>query len=133
MRLLIVSFALVFLRILLGGVLLSVFAGQTVSGGVLSPLLWLAIPDFLCFALGAAVAAVFFRDEKVFPSSIIVALWATMLFFVWNLFTSSVSVSGGLGLLAASTPYIGSFMGVVLGWGATLFVSGLLRKTQQAR
>jgi hypothetical protein len=99
-RLLIISVALVLLRVLLGGVLVALSAGQAVSRGIWSPLLWLAIPDFLCFALGAAVAAVFFRNEKVFPSSIIVAIYATAMFFVWNLFTSSVSVSGGIGLLA---------------------------------
>ena len=130
MRLLIVSLAVVLLRVLLGGVLLSLFEGQTASGGIWGPLLWLAIPDFLCFALGAAVATIFFRNERVFPSSIIVAICATVLFFVWNLFTSSVSVSGGVGLLAASTPYIGSFMGIVFGWSATAFVSGALRKTR---
>ena len=128
MRLPIVSLALVLLRVLLGGVLLSLFEGQTVSEGVWSPLLWLAIPDFLCFALGATVAAVFFRNEKVFPSSIIVAICATGMFVVWNLFTSSVSVSGGIGLLAASTPYVGSFIGVILGWSATVFISSGLKR-----
>jgi hypothetical protein len=133
MRLLIISVALVLLRVLLGGVLLTMFAGQTVSGGIWEPLLWLAIPDFLCFALGAAIAAVFFRNEKMFPSSIIVAVCATVLFFVWNLLTSSISVSSGVGLLAASTPYMGSFVGVILGWSATAAVSSVFRKKQQAR
>jgi hypothetical protein len=102
-------------RYLLGGSLVSLLEGETVSDSWILPYMRLAGPDFLSRVFAGAALPVLFAPNELFEATLLSLMGVVAVHLAIGLLFESFDASSWMGYAILTAPFMGSAFGIAAG------------------